>query len=141
MFSTKGRYALRFLVDLAQHRNGGFIPLKDVAERQEISLKYLERIALTMTQEKLLESSHGKGGGYRLAKEPEAYTILEILEVIEGDLAPVACLECNAAPCNRVAICPTVKMWKGYQQLTKNYFGSITLSDLVKNPTEPDYVI
>lgn len=141
MISTKGRYALRFLADLAQHRNGGFTPLKEIAERQDISLKYLERIALSLTQENLIESSHGKGGGYRLVREPEAYTVLEILETIEGDLAPVACLSCKATPCERISYCSTLEMWRGYDKLTKDYFGSITLSDLVKKPMEPDYII
>ncbi|MBQ0072302.1 MAG: Rrf2 family transcriptional regulator [Spirochaetales bacterium] len=141
MISTKGRYALRFMADLAQHRNGSFIPLKEAAERQDISLKYLERIALTLTQVNMIESSHGKGGGYRLTREPEAYTVLEILEIIEGDIAPVACLGCNASPCDRASLCPTLEMWKGFHQLTKDYFKSITLSDLVKRPTEPDYII
>lgn len=141
MISTKGRYALRFMADLALHRNGGYIPLKEVADRQDISVKYLERIALSLTQQGLIESTHGKGGGYKLVREPEDYTVLEILETTEGDLAPVACLQCGSSTCTREAECPTIEMWKGFNKITREYFTSITLSDLMKNPAEPNYVI
>lgn len=141
MISTKGRYALRFMADLAQHRNGVYIPLKEVADRQDISVKYLERIAHSLTLKGLIESTHGKGGGYRLTRNPEEYSVLEILETTEGDIAPVACLQCGATPCPREAICPTLEMWKGFDKLTRDYFTSITLSDLMKKPAEPDYVI
>lgn len=135
LVSTKGRYALRYLVDLAQHEEEGFIPLKESAERQGISPKYLERIVLILTQTHLIESFHGKKGGYRLRRKPESYTALEILEAIEGDLAPVACLERGAAPCPRSAICPTLGMWKGFQEITRSYFASISLADLLKDPS------
>lgn len=137
MISTKGRYALRFLADLGQQDRSVFIPLREVAERQGISVKYLERIALTLTQENLIESSHGKGGGYRLVRKPEDYSVLDILLCIEGDLAPVACLGCDAKKCERVSVCPTIGMWRGYDRLTHDYFSSIKLSDLVENRQDP----
>lgn len=141
MFSTKGRYALRFMIDLATYQKGGYIPLKEIAERQEISIKYLERIALTLTQASFIESSHGKGGGYRLKRNSDEYTALEILEAVEGDIAPVACLECNASPCSRASRCKTLDMWKGFHTLTKEYFSSIKLSDLSGAPDNLDYII
>ncbi|MBQ3284824.1 MAG: Rrf2 family transcriptional regulator, partial [Ruminococcus sp.] len=90
MVSTRGRYALRVLIDLSEHNNGSYIPMKDVAARQEISLKYLERILPTLTKAKLIEGVHGKGGGYKLTRAPEDYTVGEVLRLTEGDLAPVA---------------------------------------------------
>ena len=101
MISTKGRYALRIMIDLAEHRNGGFIPMKEVAARQEISLKYIERIMPVLTKNNLVKGLHGKGGGYQLTREPDEYTVLEVLQAAEGDLAPVSCLGQNAEPCPR----------------------------------------
>ena len=138
---TKGRYALRVLIDLAEHNNGVYIPMKDVAERQDISLKYLERILPTLSKSGLIDSLHGKGGGYRLTREPDQYSVWEILQITEGDLAPVACLECNAKPCYRAAECPTLPMWEQYYLLTKDYFSKITIADLTKNKTRYNYVI
>ncbi len=141
MISTRGRYSVRVLLDLAEHRNGGYIPMKEVAARQEISLKYLERIMPLLTQAGLVEGVHGKGGGYRLCREPEDYSIGEILHITEGDMAPVACLECGAAPCHRAAFCKTLLMWKRYQELTDEYFNSISLRDLLQTEVQGDYVI
>lgn len=144
MISTKGRYALRVMIDLAEHNNGEFIPMKDVAERQEISLKYLERILPVLSQNKLVDSVHGKGGGYRLTKTPEKYSVWDILQLAEGELAPVACLECGAKPCPRAAECRTLSMWKKYFEMTKNYFSGITIADLMVVGFENDsqnYVI
>ena len=141
MISTRGRYSVRVLLDLAEHRNGGDIPMKEVAARQEISLKYLERIMPLLTQAGLVEGVHGKGGGYRLCREPEDYSIGEILHITEGDMAPVACLECGAAPCHRAAFCKTLPMWKRYQELTDEYFHSISLWDLLQTEVQGDYVI
>ena len=141
MISTRGRYSVRVLLDLAEHRNGGYIPMKEVAARQEISLKYLERIMPLLTQAGLVEGVHGKGGGYRLCREPEDYSIGEILHITEGDMAPVACLECGAAPCSRAAFCKTLPMWKRYQELTDEYFNSISLRDLLQTEVQGDYVI
>ena len=103
MVSTRGRYALRVMIDLAEHRNGSYIPIKEVAERQEISLKYVERIMPLLTAARFVEGQHGKGGGYKLCRAPEDYTAGEILRAAEGDLAPVACLSCGAQPCPRAA--------------------------------------
>lgn len=141
MISTRGRYAIRVLLDLAEHRSGAYIPMKDVAQRQEISLKYLEKILPTLTREKLIEGVAGKGGGYRLCRAPEDCRIGEILRITEGDLAPVSCLTCGAEPCARAPYCKTLPMWQKYYQLTLDYFDSITLADLLQNETQMDYVI
>ena len=139
--STRGRYAVRVMLDLAEHANGEFVPLKEVAERQEISLKYIERIMPSLTQAKLVEGLHGKGGGYRLRKSSADYTVLEVLNAAEGDLAPVACIGKDAAPCDREAECKTLPMWKKYYEMTKDYFEKITLQDLVADPAAGNYVI
>lgn len=141
LVSTRGRYALRVLIDLAEHNDGNCIPMKDVAERQGISLKYLERILPVLTQSKLIKGTHGKGGGYRLSRAPEEYTVGEILRLTEGNLAPVSCLECDAEPCERASECRTLEMWKGFFRLTNEYFDSITVADLMRSDHAPDYVI
>lgn len=132
MVSTRGRYALRFLLDLAEHNDGGFVAMKTVAQRQGISTKYLEQILPSLSRDKLVEVSHGKGGGYKLAKAPEMYTVGEILRSTEGDLAPVACLGCDAKECERSQICKTLPMWKKFNDFTNNYFDSITLAELAE---------
>ena len=141
MISTRGRYALRVMIDLVEHRNGGYIPMKEVAQRQEISLKYIERIMPLLTESKLVESLHGKGGGYRLTREPDQYRVGDILRLTEGSLAPVACLDCKVAPCSRAAQCRTLSMWKEFYQITNDYFDRITLADLTKTQSAPDYCI
>ena len=130
--STKGRYALRVIIDLAEHWNGNYIPMKDVANRQEISLKYIEKIMPVLTKNHLVEGVHGKGGGYRLTRTPDHYTVGEILRLTEGDMAPVACLECNAKPCDKTANCRTLPMWSKFYDLTNAYFDGITIADLMK---------
>lgn len=134
MISTRGRYAVRILLDLAEHADGALIPMKEVAARQGISLKYIERIMPALRNSGLIESTHGIGGGYRLAKPPETVTLWEILSLAEGDLAPVACLETGAEPCGRAPICKTLPVWQGYYALTKDYFFNLTLADLLKQP-------
>ena len=109
IISTRGRYALRVMIDLAEHNDGGYIAMKEVAARQDISLKYLEKILPLLVGEKMIEGVHGKGGGYRLTRKPEEYRVGDILRLTEGDLAPVACLECNAEPCKRTADCRTLR--------------------------------
>lgn len=139
MISTRGRYALRVLIDLAENENGGFLPMKEVADRQEISLKYLEKIMPILTKNGLVEGLQGKGGGYRLSKAPSEYRVGDILRLTEGDLAPVACLACGAKPCHRAEKCPTLPMWSRFNTITNNYFDGITLADLMgggKNPPE-----
>jgi Rrf2 family transcriptional regulator, iron-sulfur cluster assembly transcription factor len=141
MITTRGRYALRVMLDLAQNRSDKYIPMKDVAARQEISLKYIERIVPALTKAGLLEGVHGKGGGYRLTRTPDSYTVGEILRATEGDLAPVSCLASGAAPCARAAECKTLGMWKKYNDITNEYFDGITLQDLLGTETPDDYVI
>lgn len=141
MISTKGRYSIRILLDLAQHRSGKYIPMKDVAARQDISLKYIERLTPALRTAGLIESVHGIGGGYRLTRDPEEYTLWEILVLSEGDLAPVSCLQAGAEPCARAAECRTLSVWEGYYKLTKDYFSGITLADLLDTPTADNYVI
>ncbi|MBE6817297.1 MAG: Rrf2 family transcriptional regulator [Ruminococcaceae bacterium] len=131
MISTKGRYALRVMIDLAQNDKGHYIPLKDIAERQQISKKYLETIVKDLVGAKLLTGVSGKGGGYKLARKPEDYTVAEILKVTEGSLAVVACLDDGAAKCPRAAYCDTLPMWTEYNNMIKNFFNSKRLSDLI----------
>lgn len=141
LVSTRGRYALRVLIDLAEHNDGKCIPMKDVADRQGLSLKYLERILPVLTQNKLVIGVHGKGGGYRLSRTPDEYTVGEILRLTEGNLAPVACLECDAEPCERASECRTIEMWTGFFKLTNEYFDNITIADLMRRENANDYVI
>lgn len=141
MISTRGRYALRVMIDIAEHSGGDFVPMKEVAARQEISLKYIERIMPLLTKENLVEGQHGKGGGYRLCRPPEDYSVGEILHATEGGLAPVACLECGAKPCSRAAECRTLPMWQKYYAMTNEFFDGISVADLMKNEAAFDYVI
>ena len=131
MISTKGRYALRVMIDLAQFGENGNVALKDIAERRQISKKYLEIIVRDLVKGGMLEGVSGKGGGYRLCRDPEEYTVFEIIEVMEGSLAPVACLEENAKACQLAPGCHTLPMWKEYYQLTKDFFSGKKLSDLL----------
>lgn len=139
--STRGRYALRVLVDLAEHDKGEYIPLKDIAERQEISQKYLEGIMLLLSKSKIVDAAHGKGGGYKLKKAPEECTIGEILRATEGTLAPVSCLEKDAAPCERASECRTLPLWKDFYSVVNAFFDGKTLKDLMKKPDGGEYVI
>lgn len=128
--STKGRYAMRFMIELAQNVEKG-LNLKDIAEKQEMPLKYLEQIALLLVKAKLIVGKRGPNGGYALTRAPKNYTALEILTVMEGSLAPVECLECRENFCPRKQNCPTLKMWQGFDKLIHDYFRGITLEDLV----------
>ena len=132
MISTKGRYAVRVMLDLAEHDTGAYIPLKDIAERQGISKKYLEIIVRDMVAGGLLTGASGKGGGYRLCRKPEAYPLGEILEMTEGPLAPVACLAEGAPDCPRAGSCETLPLWTEYDRLTHDLFYGKRLSDLMK---------
>ena len=132
MISTRGRYALRVMLDLAENSDGAYVAMKEVAERQQVSLKYLERILPLLVEQKLVEGIRGKGGGYRLTREPDEYSLGEILRATEGDLAPVACLEKNAKPCPRSKGCKTLPMWKELDELICNYLDNKTLADLLE---------
>ena len=141
MISTKGRYALRVMIDIAEHQHDGYIPLKEIAARQEISEKYLEAIVKSLVKERYLQGLRGKSGGYRLTRPPEEYSLWEILTLAEGDLAPVSCLQRNAAPCRQAAECRTLPVWRGYYDMTRQYFSDITLADLMNTPQGDNYVI
>ena len=141
MISTRGRYALRVLIDLALHQNGAYIPMKEVADRQAISLKYLEKIMPILMKNKLVDGMHGKGGGYRLNRSPDEYIVGDILRLTEGDLAPVACFGCNAAPCGRAAECRTLPMWTQFYELTNRFFDGITIADFLEAEAADNYVI
>ena len=131
VISTKGRYALRIMIDLAQNGENGNVALKDIAARQQISKKYLEIIVRDLVKGGLLEGISGKGGGYRLCRRPEDYTIFEIIEIMEGTLSPVACLEDNARACPLAPGCHTLPLWKEYYQLTHDFFSGKKLSDFI----------
>lgn len=140
--STRGRYAIRVMLDLAEHNNGEYIPLMDIAKRQEISEKYLESIVAVLSKNKFVIALRGKGGGYRLAKTPEEYTIGSILKVAEGSLAPIACLEDEPNQCQKAGECKTLKMWQDLYKLINDYFENITLQDLLEqNADVGSYVI
>ena len=132
LISTRGRYAIRVRIDLAQNSNGNFIPMKDVAKRQEISLKYLEKILPILTKHKIVEGVHGKGGGYKLGKNIKKYKVIDILKLTEGDLAPVTCLK-KGEHCKRKSHCKTVFMWNKFYDIINKFFGSITIDDLVND--------
>lgn len=132
MISTRGRYALRVMIDLSEHSDDGYIAMKTVAERQGISLKYLEKILPLLVAEKIIEGVHGKGGGYKLTKSPNEYRVSDILRLTD-DLAPVACIGCNAEPCKHTAECRTLPMWTELDKRINEYLDSVTLADLMRN--------
>ena len=135
MISTRGRYALRILVDLAENQSGGYITLKETAERQEISEKYLESIVKALVKARFVEGVRGKGGGYRLARPAEEISVLDVLQSADGTIAPVACLEEGSKPCSRAAACKTLPLWKGLDSVVSEYLGSFTVGDLAENNT------
>ena len=141
LVSTKGRYALRVMIDLAEHQANGRIPLKEIAERQGVSEKYLENILSILVRNGVLSGMRGKGGGYRLTKDPDQFTVGEILRLTEGSLAPVACLEDGTPGCDRAAECKTLAMWEELDRMISNYLDGITIADLVASPRGYDYVI
>lgn len=142
LISTKGRYALRVMIDLAEHQTDGYIPLKEVAQRQEISEKYLESIIKLLVKANLLSGLRGKGGGYKLTRSPDEYSVGCILRLTEESLAPVACIEQGAGSCPRMAECRTLTMWQGLDKVINEYLDGITVADLMKsNPTGDYYVI
>ena len=142
LISTRGRYALRVMIDLAEHQGEGFIPLKAIAQRQGISEKYLESIMKLLVKAKLLNGLRGKGGGYQLTKAPEQYTAGSILRMTEESMAPVSCLESDAEACPRAAECRTLSLWKGLDKVINDYLENFTLADLMhSDPDGYDYVI
>lgn len=140
--STKGRYALRVLIDMAEHQTEAFVPLKEIARRQDISEKYLESIVKSLVQGGVLTGLRGKGGGYRLSRRPEQYTVGDILRLTEGPLSPVACLEPDSPSCPRMASCRTLPLWQGLDRVISEYLDGVTLADLMKTDDPGnDYVI
>ncbi len=131
--STKGRYALRMLVDLAENQGDSYVSLKDIAERQDISKKYLEQIVPSFNGSDILRTNRGYQGGYRLSRSPEEYTVGEILRLTEGSLAPVSCLECDPIECKRKDTCPTLLVWQGLYKAITDYLDNITLQDIMDN--------
>ncbi|MCF2668245.1 MULTISPECIES: RrF2 family transcriptional regulator [Lachnospiraceae] len=131
MISTKARYALRVMIDLAQNQQDGYIPLKDIAARQDISEKYLEIILKALVKGKIIKGLRGKGGGYMLTRSPEEYVIGEIIELTEGPLAPVACMLPDADPCPRKDTCMTLPLWQKYDSVIHDFFYNITLEDVL----------
>lgn len=134
--STKGRYALRVLLDLAEHQNCGFIALKDIAERQNISKKYLEQIIPIFNRAGILKTVRGSQGGYKLAKTPDNYTVGEVLRLTEGSLAPVACVENENVDCERCNECATLPVWQGLYKAINEYLDGITLQDILDQQSE-----
>jgi Rrf2 family protein len=142
LISTKGRYALRVLIDMAEHQSDGYVPLKEIAARQEISEKYLESIVKSLVQDGILIGLRGKGGGYRLNKSPEQYSVATILRLTEGSLAPVSCLEQGKVLCERMSECRTLPMWQGLDKVIGDYLENYTLADLMQmGDPGNDYVI
>ncbi len=138
MISTKGRYALRVMIDIAEQKSDGYIPLKDIARRQEISKKYLEIITKDLVRGGFIRGVSGKGGGYKLCRPPEEYNVGEILEFMEGSLASVACLARDAEPCLRAPICKTLPMWKEYDDKMREFFYDKSLADLAGDTSVTD---
>lgn len=132
MISTRGRYALRVMIDLAENGGDGLIPMKAVAERQGLSLKYLERILPVLTKNGMVEGIQGKGGGYRLTAGPASYRVGDILRLTEGELSPVNCAGCTDEPCDRAGECRTMPLWAGLTKVVNEYLDGVTLADLMK---------
>ena len=141
--STKGRYALRMLLDLAEHKDEGFIALKEIAGRQHISKQYLEQIVTLLNTANLLRANRGKQGGYALAQDPSQYTVGQILRITEGSVSPVACLEEKTNPCGRAGICKTLPMWTGLKNVVDAYLDGVTLQDMIDQYQEnsADYYV
>lgn len=142
MISTRGRYALRVLIDLAENQRDSFITLKEVAQRQDISEKYLENIVKELVKAGMLDALRGKGGGYRLGREPEQISVLDVLTLMEGTLVPVACLEEGGRPCARLAECRTLPLWQGLNDVVSDYLARYSIRDLMRRDDDGfDYVI
>ena len=141
LVSTRGRYAIRVMIDLAEHRHGKFIPMKEIADRQEVSLKYMTKIMQALTKSGLLDGQHRKGGGYKLNREPADYRVGDILRLTEGTLAPVACLDVTDCRCDRAAECRTRPMWNELDRIINEYLDGITIADLMEEDAADNYII
>ena len=141
LVSTRGRYAIRVMIDLAEHMNGKYIPMKEIADRQDVSLKYMTKIMQALTKSGMLDGQHGKGGGYKLNREPEEYRVGDILRLTEGTLAPVACIDETGCKCDRSFECRTRPMWNELDKLISEYLDGITIADLMEGNTADNYVI
>lgn len=142
LISTKGRYALRLLTDLAEHQSDGYVSLKEVAARQEISEKYLEAIIRILVKDGILIGLRGKGGGYRLSQSPDHFSVYRVLTLTENSLAPVSCLETSPTPCSRMVDCRTLPLWRGLDQVISEYLGRYTIADLMQaGQPGNDYII
>ncbi len=138
LVSTKGRYALRVMLELADHEKGEYVPLNTIARQQEISVKYLESILVILSKAGAIDGLRGKGGGYRLNRDPGDYTVGEILRLVAGSLAPVACLDCKPNDCKRTAECRTLPLWEKLHALIENYLDGVTLADLADSARTGD---
>ena len=141
LVSTRGRYAIRVMIDLAEHMNGKYIPMKEIADRQDVSLKYMTKIMQALTKSGMLDGQHGKGGGYKLNRDPEEYRVGDILRLTEGTLAPVACIDETDCKCDRSFDCRTRPMWNELDKLISEYLDGITIADLMEGNTADNYVI
>lgn len=141
LVSTRGRYAIRVMIDLAEHMNGKYIPMKEIADRQDVSLKYITKIMQVLTKAGMLDGQHGKGGGYKLNREPAEYRIGDILRLTEGTLAPVSCIDETDCKCDRAYECRTRPMWNELDKLISEYLDGITIVDLMKGDAADNYVI
>ncbi|MCR5090988.1 MAG: Rrf2 family transcriptional regulator [Oscillospiraceae bacterium] len=141
MISTRGRYALRILTDIAEHQADSYVPLKESAGRQDISEKYLESIVNILVKSGFIEGVRGKGGGYRLSRLPEQISVYDVLLTTEGSMAPVACLQEGAKECGRISLCPTLPIWNGLNDLVTDYLKRYTVKDLMKQETDRQHSI
>ena len=141
LVSTRGRYAIRVMIDLAEHVNGKYIPMKEIADRQDVSLKYMTKIMQALTKSGMLDGQHGKGGGYKLNRDPEEYRVGDILRLTEGTLAPVACIDETDCKCDRSFECRTRPMWNELDKLISEYLDGITIADLMEGNTADNYII
>ena len=141
LVSTRGRYAIRVMIDLAEHMNGKYIPMKEIADRQDVSLKYMTKIMQALTKSGMIDGQHGKGGGYKLNRDPEEYRVGDILRLTEGTLAPVACIDETDCKCDRSFECRTRPMWNELDKLISEYLDGITIADLMEGNTADNYII
>ena len=141
LISTKGRYALRVMLELSDHDREDYVPLSVIAKKQEISEKYLESILVVLSKAGAIDALRGKGGGYRLNRDPKGYTIGGILRLVEGSLAPVTCLDCKPNGCARTVECRTLPLWEKLYALIENYLDGVTLADLSDTSRIGDYQI